>query len=79
VQSILIFIFQNILTLSEEKRSSIAVITGKESKEELQALGKIFFTTSVWAAEMFPNYWFQKDYKLILYFESVFDFALRDR
>lgn len=56
-------------------RSSVAVITGKETKEELQALGKDIFYYYGLGCRNVSKLLVPKDYKFDTLFESVFSFG----
>ncbi|UTW62583.1 hypothetical protein KFE98_00030 [bacterium SCSIO 12741] len=43
-----------------KNRTSVAVLTGNESADELQALGKMCFDISDWAVETYPKFGFPK-------------------
>jgi hypothetical protein len=67
--------FSKYPNIIRRNRSSIAVITGKESKEELQALGKDIFYYYGLGCRNVSKLLVPKDYKFDTLFEGVFNFA----
>ncbi|MDK2772723.1 MAG: acyl-CoA reductase [Flavobacterium sp.] len=69
------YYFKDKPNIIRKNRNSVAILTGDESKEELEALGKDIFRYFGLGCRNVSKIFIPKDYNFSLFFESIFKFG----
>lgn len=68
------YYFGKVPNIIRKNRNSVAVLTGNESKEELQALGKDIFTFYGLGCRSISKLFVPTDYDFTVFFEAMYDY-----